>query len=228
MNERISSGSKVLDRLLNNGFEKDILTTIYGPAGSGKTCICILTSANIARNGKKVIYIDTEGGFSVERLKQVASDYDEVLKNMMFFKPLSFEEQKEVFDRLRKIIDDKTGLIVLDTVAMLYRLEIGKSEDIYGVNKELGQQLSYLIEIARKKNIPVLITNQVYADFENKNKVNMVGGDILKYSSKCLIELQNLHDGMRKVLLRKHRSISEGKEVIFKIVNEGISECKND
>ena len=36
------------------------------------------------------------------------------------------------------------------------------------VNRELGRQISYLNEIARKKDIPVLVTNHVYADFEEK------------------------------------------------------------
>ncbi len=222
----VATGSEVMDKLLNIGYEDDIITTVYGPAGSGKTCACMLCAANVVRKGKKVIYIDTEGGFSVERLKQVAKDYDNLLKSMMFFKPLSFEGQKKVFKGLRKIINDDIGLIVVDTIAMLYRLEMGKSEDVYGVNKELGLQLSYIGEVARKKNIPVLITNQVYSNFEDKNKINMVGGDILKYSSKCLIELQLLHMGKRKAVLRKHRSIAEGKEIIFKIVEKGFEEVK--
>jgi len=57
-------------------------------------------------------------------------------------------------------------VIILDGAAMLYRLELAKSKDSYLVNRELGLQLSYLTEIARKKNIPVLVTNQVYADLD--------------------------------------------------------------
>ena len=45
----------------------------------------------------------------------------------------------------------------------------------------------------------------------------MVGGDIMKYGSKCLIELQKTNEGQRSVNLRKHRSIIEGKEINFKI-----------
>ena len=77
-------------------------------------------------------------------------------------------------------------------------------------------------EIARKKNIPVLVTNHVYADFEEKDKVNIVGGDILKYGSKCLIELQITPSNNRRAILKKHRSIAEEKEIIFKIVEGGI------
>lgn len=220
MTDRLSTGSNIFDEILGGGFEKDIITTIYGPAGCGKTNICLMTIANFKSN-KKIIYIDTEGSFSVDRLQQITPDYKEVLSRMVFFKPTNFDEQKEFFSKLKEIIDKNVGLIVLDTVAMLYRLEIGKSKDVYNVNRELGLQLSFLSEIARKKNIPVIITNQVYADFENKNQVKMVGGDILKYSSKCLIELQNV-DGVRSFILKKHRSIPDGKKVSFKIVNSGI------
>ncbi len=222
MNGKIPSGSKILDIMLNGGYETDVITTVYGPAGSGKTILCLLCAINVARKGRKIIYIDTENSFSLERLKQIALDYKKVLDKIIFLKPTSFEGQKKVFEKLKGIINNNVGLIVLDTIAMLYRLELGKSNDVYEVNRELGKQIAYLTEIARKEKIPVLITNQVYADFEDKNNVKIVGGDLLKYGSKCLIELQITPGGNRRAILRKHRSIAEEKEIIFKIVEGGI------
>ena len=225
MEEKIPSGSKILDEMLKGGYEKDVITTIYGPAGSGKTVLCLLCSINAAR-GKKVVYVDSEGGFSLERLRQISShisqDYKKILDSMIFLKPTSFSEQKKSFEKLKDIVNDKVGLIVVDTIAMLYRLELSKSEDIHEVNIELGKQISYLTEIARKKGIPVLITNQVYTDFDDRNKVNIVGGDILKYGSKCLIELQITPNGNRRAILRKHRNLPDEKEILFKIVEGGI------
>ena len=226
LNNKIPTGSKILDIMLSGGYEKDVITTIYGPAGSGKTVFCLLCSINIVRTGKKVVYVDSEGGFSLERMRQIAlhisQDYKKILDNIIFLRPTSFAEQKSSFEKLKDIVNDKIGLIVVDTIAMLYRLELGKNEDVYEVNRELSKQISYLTEIARKKNIPVLITNQVYADFDAKDKVNIVGGDILKYGSKCLLELQITPNGNRRVILRKHRSIAEEKEILFKIVEGGI------
>ena len=219
---RVSAGSKILDGLLDNGYEKNVISTIYGPAGSGKTLFCILAMISIIENGKKVIFMDTEGGFSVERLKQMSDNYKKILENVIFLRPTTFKEQKESFEKLKNAVNDKIGLIVVDTVSMLYRLEMGKTDDVYEVNKELGQQLGDLNEIVRKKEIPVLITNQVYANFENKHSVNIVGGDLLRYGSKCMIELQVGHEGMRKAILRKHRSIGEEKEVKFRIVDKGV------
>jgi DNA repair protein RadB len=219
---KVRSGSKILDKMLDGGYESDVITTIYGPAGAGKTVLAILCSVNVARSGKKVVYIDTENSFSVERLKQVAPDYNKVLRNMVFLNPVSFEEQKKAFSKLKDLVNEKIGLIVVDTIAMLYRIEMGQSENVYEINSALGKQISFLSEIGRKHNIPILITNQVYSDFKEKGKVNLVGGDILKYGSKCLIELQITPQNNRRAILKKHRSIAQEKNIFFKIVHNGV------
>lgn len=229
--EKLPSGSRILDAMLEGGYEKDVITTIYGPAGSGKTNLCILCCVNTARAGKKIVYIDTENSFSIERFKQICNsinlNYAKLLNNIVFLKPASFEEQKKTFEKLKEHINDKIGLVVFDSVAMLYRLELGKAEDVYEINRELGKHLACLKEIASKKQIPVLITNQVYADFEDKEKVNIVGGDLLKYGSKCLIELQITPSGNRKAIVKKARSLPE-KEITFRIVEGGIIGTKEE
>jgi DNA repair protein RadB len=221
MEGRISTGTEVLDALLDGGYENDAITTIYGPAGAGKTNLALLAAVSTALKGKKVVYIDTEGGFSAARLKQVVANPKKVLGKIMFLRPTTFEEQKKAFSKLRSIVNKKIGLIVVDTIAMLYRLQ-KSNEDVKEVNQELGAQIGMLNEICRKQHIPVVITNQVYSEFTT-NRVNMVGGDILKYGSKCLLELQPLASGWRKIVLRKHRSIAGEKEALFQIIDKGIS-----
>jgi len=115
---------------------------------------------------------------------------------------------------------------------MLYRLELAENTKnrniIQEINSKLARQMRLLAEIARKENIPVLITNQVYSEFlseeelrQGKEKqVFMVGGDILKYWSKCILELKN-ERGRRTLFIRKHRSIGE-KKLDFEIVSSGI------
>lgn len=224
--EKVPTGSRILDKMLDGGYEKDIITTIYGPAGSGKTNLCILCAVNMARDQKKVIFIDTENNFSVERFKQICSsinqNYAKLLNYLVFLRPISFDEQKKTFEKLKEVINNKVGLIIFDSVAMLYRLELGKTEDVYELNRALGTQLGYLKEIASKKHIPVLITNQVYADFEEKDKINLVGGDLLRYGSKCLLELQITPSGNRRIIIKKHRHLPSENEITFKIVEGGI------
>jgi len=218
---KIRTGSDIFDWLLEGGYENEVITTIYGPPGSGKSNLCLLCMVN--NYNKNIIYVDTEGSFSIARIKQLADNYEEILKKIIVLTPTNFDEQKKVFEKLKNLVTDKIGLIIIDSIAMLYRLEIGITKDVFKVNRDLGVQLVNLIQIARKFKIPVIITNQVYVDFEDKNKINMVGGDILRYASKCLIELQR-SDKIKKAILRKHRSLPENKEINFFIDDNGIHE----
>ena len=111
MEQAISSGSGVIDKLLEGGYEKDIVTTIYGPAGSGKTLVCILAAISVAK-GKKVVYVDSEGGFSVSRMNQLSTEYKKLLGNIIFLKPTNFDEQKKNFEKLRHIVSSDVGLII--------------------------------------------------------------------------------------------------------------------
>ena len=228
MGEKITTGAPFLDEYLDGGYEKDVVTTIYGPSGSGKTNVCLLCATKVAESGKKVIIIDTEGGIAVERIKQLTPRFEEVLNNFLFFQPLNFEQQEEIFRNLKSALSG-VGLIVVDSISMLYRLELGKADGIFETNSSLARQIATLVEIARSRSIPVLITNQVYADFQNKDKVKMVGGDLLKYGSKCLIELGKVGDKENRVfMIKKHRYLSATKEIQFRIVNQGFEEIGTD
>lgn len=231
---KISAGSYELNKWLFGGYEKDIITTIYGPAGTGKTNLCLIVAVSQAKKGRKVVYVDTEGGFSSERIKQLGgTDYEKILENILILNPTKFSEQQQAFIQLLKEIKQGISLIVIDGMTMLYRLELaeakqGKEDKVKEINSELARQMRILAEIARKRNIPVIVTNQAYSEFLSEEdlragkerRMMMVGGDILKYWSKCIIELRS-ERGKRKAVLRKHRSLPE-KELNFEIVNLGI------
>ncbi len=246
LRNKVSAGSYDLNRWLYGGYDKDIITTLYGPAGSGKSNLCMLASVSQARKGKKIIFIDTEGGFSIERISQLLDKQKEkvdyVLNNILLLKPTNFSEQEQSFIKLLKEIKQrqKVGLIIVDGMTMLYRLELAEArekkqqddkenkKEIQKINSKLAKQMRILAGIARKKQIPVIVTNQVYSEFlseqdlrEGKERgVSMVGGDILKYWSKCIIELKNERKG-KKAILKKHRSLRE-KELLFVIIDKGI------
>lgn len=234
---KISAGDYELNRFFHGGYETDIITTFYGPGGSGKTTLCLIVAVSQAKKGGKVIFVDTEGGFSTERVAQLIYGKNEALEkilgNIFILKPTSFQEQESAFETLLKQVKSgNISLIVIDSIAMLYRLELGdaiksqENERIQEVNRKLARQLRQLNEITRKQSIPVIITNQVYSSFikdeqpSKEKQISMVGGDLLTYWSKCLVELRQ-SNGRRKLTLKKHRSLPE-KELVFEITNTGI------
>lgn len=221
---KLSAGSYDLNTWLHGGYESEVITTIYGGAGTGKTNFCMLAAVSQAKKGNKVLFIDTEGGFSVERARQLAGeDIKHVLENIILLKPTTFDEQREAFKQLLKyIVKDHFSLIIVDGMTMLYRLAFARAREeglssIQKLNAELARQMRILAEIARKQGLPVLITNQQYT-WEKDTR--MVAGDILQYWSKCLIELTN-EKGKRSARLKKHRSLGDSK-LDFYIVDEGI------
>jgi DNA repair protein RadB len=215
------TGTEVFDTLLH-GYEGGVLAAIYGPSGTGKTTVCLLAAIATIRAGKKVIFVDTEGGFSTIRFQQLVHEENitQYLEKIFLMKPMTFADQGKTVSRLRELVNEQIGLVIVDSVSMLYRIELGKHEGVKGVNSDLGLQLFYLNTIARQWNIPVLMTSQVYADFEEKDKVKMVGGDIIKYGAKCLIELEKYRT-LRKATIMKHRSLPEQKAVVFEIITNG-------
>lgn len=212
---------KDFDTLLGGGLQSRSITHIYGSPGSGKTNIALMATANAVKDGK-VIYIDSEGGFSVERLKQVSGEkIDEVLRNLMLIEPVEFDEQKVAIKKLNEIVpNSNASLVIVDSIAVFYRLE--EDKDI----KDLGRQLSQLLRIARRYDIPVLITNQVYTDIDT-GRIVPVGGDVVRYWAKIIIELEKIED-FRIAILKKHKFLPENLKLEFRITDNGIEAIRTE
>lgn len=224
-NHKIPSNSS-LDDLLDGGFEKGTITQIYGSPSSGKSNVALALAVNVAKNNRKVIYIDTEGGISIDRIKQISGPYfSNVANNIIVLEPTNFLEQTENLRSinvwLRKHHED-VDLIILDSAVALYRVDDMKS---YKLSKELRKQIQSLSNTARNHDIAVVITNQIYNSFddEGNSEVKPVGGDILEYISKVIIQLERGDETNQRIAtLKRHRSIPEGRQVTFTITSDGI------
>ncbi len=214
-----------LDKLLDGGLEHGAITNVYGPAGAGKTNVALLSTLSCLSKGGKVIYVDTEGSFSFERFRQIGGA-EEKLKNLFFFEPGSWQEQHGRVQQLEEIAkNNDIGLIVVDSLVALYRLELS-DENHQAVNRQLATQYSILSKISRKNDIPVLVTSQVYSKIDEEG-VEVTSNYIAKFWSKALVEIQ-LTDrpNHRIVIIKKHRSIAEGRKIEIEITANGIKEAK--
>ena len=212
-----------IDSIIGGGIEKGSITQFYGPPGSGKTNITLKMLVQCAKNGKKAVFIDTEGGLSIERMKQISGeDFDDLAGNIIVLEPTNFEEQDEAIKRIEyslKSGEDDVDLVILDSAVALYRLKEGGQTEI---NRELSKQMGLLSMIARKYDIAVVVTNHIYSVFDEEGVIEPVGGTILKYWSKIIIELVRDDNGERFAILKRHRSKPDGLKVKFEIVNKGL------
>ena len=207
-------------KALMGGIELGTLTNFYGAPGTGKTNVCLLASLECVKNGGKVIYIDTEGGFSTQRMSQLTPDVGQALGKIQLIEPKDFKEQGDIIRSLEKKGAD---LIVLDSAAALYRLEYADPDkEALPANRELSRQMSILSGIARNKKIPVIVTSHTYKNWETERN-EIVGGDSVKYWSKVLVFLERTGKmGERNATVIKHRWIPEGKSVKFVLTQDGI------
>ncbi len=227
MSNFISTLCPALDDLLGGGVEKRTINQIYGDFATGKTALCIQTAKKVLLDGKKVIYIDTESGLSIIRIKQILENKFENLKNnLIILEPTNFESQHNDIINLKKIVDENFELIIVDSLASLYRLESTNQEERVLMSRELGKQLAILTGVAKNKNLGVLITNQVYENIDKKI-LEPIGGSIIKYWSKNIIELSKSKDSKRRVAkLIRHRFLPPNIEAEFEITNRGIEEIR--
>jgi len=218
----LAIGSTALDELLEGGLEGGAITLLFGEAGTGKTNICLQVSRNVALAGKKVVYIDTEG-VSLERLKQMAGDrYEDVMKNVLFFEPHSFDEQEKFVDKAVRLAESslEVGVIILDSATIHYRLT--RNDEEKGIRKSLSPQLAKLLGVARSKDVPILLTSQVYTDIE-KGTFEPLGGHVLLHNAKAIIRLDKVGSSSRRAVIIKHRHLEEGRRADFKLTKSGVT-----
>jgi len=189
-------------------------TLVYGESATGKTCLSLMVAIETAKKGK-VIFIDTEGGFSTQRISQIFPQYQKILKNIFFIRADSFKKQHKIIKNLKSI--NNVDLIVIDTIGVFFRILVRNHKEI--AKACLRKQLSILKQ-KTTKGTAVFITTQVYTDIE-KNKIEPIGGALLKSSCSKIIRLdqdKNRRIPIRTINIEKpHQSIAN-----FEIKNEGI------
>jgi DNA repair protein RadB len=220
--ERLPTGIPSIDRLLGGGLEGDSVTEIYGEGGSAKSLFCLEVGARVAREGRWVLYIDTEG-VSVDRLRAIAGDgLEKLLKRFLLSTPKSLEEQGRAVATACALAREgkrPVGLVVVDSATFYYRLSLsGSDED--DARQALSLELADLVVTALETPVPVLITNQVWRSV-TQGTLEPLGGSFLNHAAKTILRFDRLPGARRRAVLIKHRSLPEG-SAEFRITNSGL------
>lgn len=202
----LKTGSPYLDQQLQ-GYPENLLTIIYGKPATGKTTIAMQLALEQSKNNKKVLFIDTENGFSLNRLEQLNPDFKTLLRKITIAQPKTLQQQENLILNLPK----RFNTIIIDTIGKHYRYEL--KNDAYLANKSMDRQLKRLTEFIRN-NVPVILCNQVY-DNPDTNQTIMTGGKMMEMWCRCQMLLEK---SPRKLLLIKPNK----KEFLFEIANDGI------
>jgi DNA repair protein RadB len=218
MTGRVTTGIPQMDTLLGGGLERRVITQLYGDPGCGKSTLCQIAAVATLRAGSSVVYFDPEG-FSVERFRQIAgSDAEALAERLFLYEPMDFDQQGLLIAESEKVLKrGNVGLVVVDSATVLYRTELGSGRD---AQRKLARQVILLLGLSKRHDLPALITNQVYMDVV-RNVSAPLGGTILSHLSKAIVRIE-VHEGFRRAVLEKHRSLPAGGSFDFEITGDGI------
>ncbi len=238
---RLSSGSKVIDRLLDGGIETQTITEFYGEYGSGKSQICHQLCVNVqlppergGLNGS-ALYVDTENTFRTERIvsmsKHLGLDPEEVVKNIIYAEAYTSDHQMFLLDNADEIIKaNNVKLIIVDSLTAHFRSEYLGREMLAPRQQKLNKHMHRLIGLARAFNAVAVVTNQVMAkpDVFFGDAVHPIGGHIVGHTSHTRLYLRRAaHGPVRIARLVSSPYLPEGEE-IFKITGNGIEDASED
>lgn len=229
---RVSFGAGVVDDILGGGLSSDGVTMVYGPPGSGKTSFVFTAATTVALGGDDVLIVDTES-VSTERLHQIASErgggcVDEVMERIQIASVETFADQTSIVSGIESAIDS-VGLIVVDSLTALYRRgnadRDGASEQSDALDV-LSKQVLSLLGVARRNDIPVVVTNQVQTDPETESIVPVGGRRLYRWMGDVL-HLQQQGPATRILERVDTMQLSPQERHQFRITDAGIESTSN-
>jgi len=222
----ITTGSKNLDGLFGGkGVESRAITEAYGAFGSGKTQIGLTLAVNVQLpkeqggvNGKAV-YIDTEGTFRPDRIKQIAEGLgaspEKVLKNILVARAFNSDHQILLLDKITEMIKENNEpikLIIIDSLTAHFRAEFSGRGQLADRQQKLNKYLHHLMKLAEQHNVVVYVTNQVMANpaMMFGDPTTAIGGNIVGHA--CLTEDSLIQLGNGDII--EIKDMKEGNNVL--------------
>lgn len=237
---KLTTGSKAFDAMMDGGFESRSITECYGAFGSGKTALAHQLAINVQLPREKggaegvVVWIDSEGTFRPERIKQIAEaaglDPTEALKNIKVARAYNSDHQMLLVDKVEELIlQEKLSvkLVIVDGLMSHFRSEFYGRGQLADRQQKLNRHMHDLIKLADLHNLIVYVTNQVSSDpaafFGDPTKP--IGGNIVGHASAFRIYLRKGKKGSRVAKLVDAPNLPD-QESAFMIAEAGITDIE--
>jgi len=220
----VSTGSKELDALLDGGLQSKFLTEVYGEYRCGKTQLCAtaaVTAQLDTHSGGKVVYVDTEGNFSPERLRPICERFgvaaETVLDNIIVARVYNTDQQEALPQLVEAQIDADGApyaLIIIDSLTALWRVDFSGRGELSERQQRLGKHLNQLRKLAERHNLAVLLTNQVMSDPAGgmtfvPDPKKPVGGHVVAHACNVRVSLRKGREQERVAKLVDHPCMPE-------------------
>jgi DNA repair protein RadA len=232
----IPTGSKNIDNLLGGkGVESKAITEVFGAFGSGKTQLALSLAVNVQlpkeKGGPsgKAVYIDTEGTFRPERVKQFAAGMganpEKVLKNIFVARAFNSDHQILLVEKIGEMIKngEPIKLVIIDSLTAHFRAEYAGRGQLADRQQRLNKYLHDLMKLADQRNLAVFVTNQVMANpaMMFGDPTTAIGGNIVGHASTYRVYLRRGKQGSRVAKLIDSPNLPDN-ETVFFVTEKGV------
>jgi DNA repair protein RadA len=232
----ITTGSKNLDELLGGkGLESRSITEAFGAFGSGKTQLSLAFAVNCqlpveqGGAGGKCVFIDTEGTFRPERVRQMAegigADPEKVLKNIMVARAFNSDHQILLLERVAEMVKEgePIKMMIIDSLTAHFRAEYSGRGQLADRQQKLNRYMHELMKLSETHNLAVYVTNQVMANPAQLfgDPTTAIGGNIVGHASTYRLYLRRAKQGSRVAKLIDSPNLPDGEAVYF-VTTHGI------
>jgi len=233
---KLSTNSKAFDTLVGGGFESGSITECFGEFGSSKTQIAHQLAVNVQlpkdQGGAEgvAVYIDSEGAFRPERIKQMAEgkglDPTTVLRNIKVARAFNSDHQMLLAEKVEDLIKNEglnVKILIVDSLMSHFRSDFSGRGQLADRQQKLNKHMHALTKLAHMYNLVVYVTNQVMAkpDTFFGDPTAAIGGHIVGHNSTTRIYLRKGKKGTRVAKLIDSPFIADG-EAIFNVEEKGI------
>lgn len=199
----VRSGSIVLDSILGGGIPEGVFILWSAEPGCGKSTGALHISSVYCSLGKRVLYLDYEGGVNKSQIDGIGLSqylYDPVTNpdgSFMLYKTQTFKDAEKILDEVLSDID----LVVIDscTAMLTEKVKGSSSEDVLpGVDSRVMSVFlkKYKAETVRKGASWILI-NQLRTKISFMGNTGDVeaGGNALKFFTDIRLMMKKSYQG---------------------------------
>ena len=234
------TGNFALNTIFGNGFPKNTFVELYSESGLGKTTIALTICRALCAQGKKVIYIDAEGGMENPLRLNEEDREGNILHSMGLEKYIedgsfillnsNVTQINNIDTIVTKAVErkDKDGfpmeseyaLIVIDSVAAL--TDSSEMEGTNGIEKQgignfarIISPLMKRLNLLKKYGTSIILINQLRENLNNMGSTSKTttGGKSVKYFCDVRIKLDKA-EWMKETIKSEDKLLKDSSAIV--------------
>lgn len=180
---RFSTGSPELDRVLGGGVIPGSMVLIVGDPGVGKSSLTLAACANVARAGRRVLYVTGEE--STRQIRMRADRLDAIAEKL-------FVVSETNLDTIKTHIENtKPELVVIDSIQTMLRPEVASAP---GSVSQVRECAAEILRVAKTEGIAAFVIGHV------TKEGNLAGPRVLEHIVDTVLYFEGERNAEYRVL----------------------------